>query len=81
MRPAAALYDISPAKLAEDLPVFFYHSRDDEVVPIAHLALYAERLPQATMREFGAKVAELVTGPATVERYEVAVEIAGGDPA
>jgi predicted alpha/beta hydrolase family esterase len=40
------------SKLAEDLPVFFYHSRDDEVVPIAHLALYAERLPQATMREF-----------------------------
>jgi heme-degrading monooxygenase HmoA len=38
-------------------------------------------LVEATMREFGAKVAELVTGPATVERYEVAVEIAGGEPA
>jgi uncharacterized protein len=40
------------SKLPEDLPVFFYHSRDDEVVPFAHLALYAERLQQATMREF-----------------------------
>jgi predicted alpha/beta hydrolase family esterase len=40
------------SKLPEDLPVFFYHSRDDEVVPFAHLALYAERLPQATIHEF-----------------------------
>ena len=32
---------------------------------------------EATMREFGAKVADLVTGPPTVERYEVAAEIAG----
>ena len=40
------------SKLPEGLPVFFYHSRDDEVVPFAHLSLYAERLPQATTREF-----------------------------
>jgi predicted alpha/beta hydrolase family esterase len=40
------------AKLPEDLPVFIYHSRDDEVVPFAHLALYAEKLPRATVREF-----------------------------
>ena len=40
------------SKLPEGLPVFLYHSRDDEVVPFAHLALYAERLPQATVREF-----------------------------
>ena len=32
--------------------LFFYHSRDDEVVPFAHLALYAEKLPHATIREF-----------------------------
>lgn len=32
--------------------IFFYHSRDDEWVPFAHLALYAEKLPQATIREF-----------------------------
>ena len=40
------------SKLPEELPVFFYHSRDDEWVPFAHLALYAEKLPQATIHEF-----------------------------
>ncbi len=33
-------------------PVFFYHSRDDEVVPFAHLARHVEKFPQATVREF-----------------------------
>jgi predicted alpha/beta hydrolase family esterase len=41
-----------PASLPEDVPIFLYHSRDDEVVPFAHLALYAGRLPHATVREF-----------------------------
>ena len=48
-------YELQPdfaSKLPHDLPVFLYHSRDDEVVPFAHLALYAEKLPQATVREF-----------------------------
>ena len=36
-------------------------------------------LVEATMREFGATVAELVAGPPAVERYEVAVELAGSD--
>jgi predicted alpha/beta hydrolase family esterase len=40
------------SKLPKDLPKFVYHSRDDEWVPFAHLALYAEKLPQATIREF-----------------------------
>jgi uncharacterized protein len=40
------------SKLPEGLPVFLYHSRDDEVVPFAHLAMYAEKLPHATAREF-----------------------------
>jgi predicted alpha/beta hydrolase family esterase len=40
------------SKLPDELPIFFYHSRDDEVVPFAHLALYKEKLPQATIREF-----------------------------
>ncbi len=40
------------SKLPKELPVFFYHSRDDEVVPFAHLALYTEKLPRATIREF-----------------------------
>ncbi len=40
------------SKLPEGLPVFFYHSRDDEWVPFTHLAQYAEKLPQATIHEF-----------------------------
>lgn len=40
------------ARLAGDWPLIFYQSRDDEVVPFAHLALYAAKLPRATVREF-----------------------------
>ena len=40
------------SQLPEDLPIFFYHSRDDEIVPYAHLALFAEKLPQASICEF-----------------------------
>jgi predicted alpha/beta hydrolase family esterase len=32
--------------------IFLYHSRDDEVVPFAHLGLYAAKLPQAMVRVF-----------------------------
>ncbi len=30
------------SKIPKELPMFFYHSRDDEWVPFAHLTLYAE---------------------------------------
>lgn len=40
------------SRLPEGLPTFFYHARDDEVVPFAHLALYAEELPRAVFRGF-----------------------------
>ena len=40
------------SRLPERLPVFLYHGREDEVVPFEHLALYAEMLPRATVREF-----------------------------
>lgn len=39
------------AKLASIPRIYLYHSRDDETVPFAHLALYAAKLPQATIRE------------------------------
>jgi uncharacterized protein len=39
------------AKLTSVPRIFLYHSRDDDVVPFAHLALYAAKLPQATIRE------------------------------
>ncbi|CAH1201611.1 hypothetical protein PAECIP111893_01672 [Paenibacillus plantiphilus] len=38
--------------LSDIQPTFFYHSRDDEIVPFTHLNLYAERFPQAIIREF-----------------------------
>lgn len=39
------------AKLSKNTPIFLYQCRDDEIVPFAHLALYAQTLPQATVRE------------------------------
>ena len=38
------------SKLAGAWPLFFYQSRDDEVVPFGHLELYAARFPRATFR-------------------------------
>jgi predicted alpha/beta hydrolase family esterase len=40
------------SKLLKALPIFFYHSRDDDVVPFAHLAMHADKFPQATIRAF-----------------------------
>jgi hypothetical protein len=39
------------ARLAGIPRIFLYHSRDDEIVPFAHLGLYAAVLPQATIKE------------------------------
>lgn len=49
------LPDDAAAKLASLPRIFLYHSRDDDVVPFAHLALYAAKLPQATIREFNGR--------------------------
>ena len=35
------------ARLPADLPVFLYHGTADDTVPLSHLALYAEAIPQA----------------------------------
>jgi len=40
------------AALPPGMPVYLYHCRDDSTVPFDHLALYAETLPQATVRAF-----------------------------
>jgi uncharacterized protein len=40
-----------PAKLPKNIPVFLYHCRDDEEVPFDHLSIFAQKLPQATIRE------------------------------
>lgn len=39
------------ARIPEDLPIFLYHCHDDEIVPFEHLALYAQFLPHATVRQ------------------------------
>ena len=38
-------------KIPKSVPIFLYHSKDDEVVPFDHLELYAQNLPQATVRK------------------------------
>ena len=47
-----ALREDFASKIPKETTVFLYHSRDDEVVPFSHAALYAEKLPRATVREF-----------------------------
>ena len=46
------LHEGVAAHLPEDLPIFIYHSRDDEIVSFTHLAMYAAKLPQANIRGF-----------------------------
>ncbi|WP_165823949.1 alpha/beta fold hydrolase [Pseudochryseolinea flava] len=38
-------------KIADDVPVFFYHSRDDETVPFEHLELYGNSFSNASIRK------------------------------
>lgn len=40
------------SKLPKNIPVFFYHSRDDQWVPFEHMSRYAKKLPWATIRAF-----------------------------
>jgi uncharacterized protein len=46
-------YALEPGAAAKvpRVPLFFYHSRDDEFVPFEHLALYRKAFPHATCRE------------------------------
>jgi predicted alpha/beta hydrolase family esterase len=37
--------------LPKNVPIFLYHTQDDEEVSITHLSKYAKKLPQATIRE------------------------------
>ncbi len=39
------------ARLPQGVPIFLYHCCNDEIVPFDHLALYAQVLPQSTIRE------------------------------
>lgn len=54
-------------RLPANLPVYIYHSVDDEAVPVEHLHRYSAELPQATARVvdhcghlFGTPIPELI---------------------
>lgn len=38
-------------QLPENVPIFFYHCKDDKEIPFSHLQEYRERLKSATYRE------------------------------
>ena len=46
------LHEGFASRLPIGVPIFLYHSRGDEWVPFAHLRIYAEKIPQAIVREF-----------------------------
>lgn len=49
------LHEAFASELPKGAPIFLYHSRDDEWVPFAHLEMYAEKIPQATIRKFNGR--------------------------
>jgi predicted alpha/beta hydrolase family esterase len=68
------------ARLPAGAPIFLYHSRDDEVVPFAHLGLYAQRLPQATIRELDGRRHQLNNDLSEVAEDIRGLHRAEGDP-
>ena len=40
------------SQVLKEIPIFFYHSRDDDIVPFTHLAKHREKFPHANFREF-----------------------------
>ena len=48
----SVLQNPSPLNFDKIPGIFFYHSRDDEIVPFTHLTHYAEKLPKAIIRKF-----------------------------
>jgi predicted alpha/beta hydrolase family esterase len=45
------LRDRFAAALPKGVPIFLYHSQDDEEADVSHLDIYAAKLPQATVRK------------------------------
>jgi len=48
---ALALREDFADRLPSDVPIFLYQCRDDEEIDVATLAIYAKKLPHATVRE------------------------------
>lgn len=38
-------------RISKNIPIFLYQCKDDEEVPFEHFLVYAQKLPQATVRE------------------------------
>ena len=66
------------AKLANIRRIFLYHSRDDEIVPFAHLALHAANLPHATIREVDGRGHQFRNDLADVAEDMMRAEITSG---
>lgn len=49
-----ALRDGFAAKLPR-VPLYLYHSQDDEIVPFSHLMFYVDKLPNALTRHFNGR--------------------------
>lgn len=43
------------AALLSDVPIYLYHGDDDDIVPIAHLDLYAKAIQQAVIRRLNGR--------------------------
>jgi len=54
------------ARLPRGVPVYLYHGRDDETVPVAHVDLYARAIPRATIRRLDRGGHQLVNDLAVV---------------
>jgi predicted alpha/beta hydrolase family esterase len=43
------------SRLPRDVPIFFYHGRNDDTVPFAHVELYARAVPRAHVRRLAGR--------------------------
>ena len=64
-------------RLPRDVPIFFYHGRDDDTVPFAHVELYAGAVPRAQVRrladrdhQLNNRLSEIATDIRRLDRLE-----------
>lgn len=55
-------------RLPANLPVFLYHGVDDDIVPFAHVQLYAEAIPHAVVRALAGRDHQLKNDMSEVAR-------------
>jgi uncharacterized protein len=64
--PEEELPQDASARIPKEVPLFLYHGRADEVVPFAHVEMYAAALPQAQVRRLDRRNHQLNDDPAEV---------------